>query len=177
MKRKILLLIVFSPIILQGQNLFPFRYRISSEMVPDEVKVVYKEKEAIGDVVYDSIKLVVVDSLYEPSIFHSFVIISDTEYYIYLFDTNRIMIRYCTDFQIGLQREREYYNVKDTGVSHRITQIIYTIGRHNLCWRTIYSKIPLSRKKIRSIKEYVYDKGPEPMCIKRKNCWIGLPEI
>lgn len=189
MKRILILLLLFSQTILLGQRIlpfgygFPFSYRIEADDIPDKVVVSYKENTAGEKVVPDSVKLVIVDSVYKrPSTYHDLKIVCpDTFLFVYLFDTNFIMIKYYPDFKIKLRRvgqgPNNFCEVKDTGKTHHISQVTLIEGRHDRDKRVVYSKFPLSRKKIRNIKEYVYNKGPEPMCIKRRNCEISAPEI
>lgn len=177
MKNTILLFIVVFPAVLWGQDFFTFKYKICQEKEPDKFIVSYRENNANTE---DSILLVVIDSVYTSCNYHSFTIICpDMTYHVDLFNTDSIRIKYCPDFRIRQEilHPDQFCDIIDTSVACNISQLTIYVGRHSVCTRTIYSKYPLSKRKIGHIKEYVFNNGPEPMCVRKRNCWIGLPEI
>lgn len=174
MKNKILLVVLIFPLALWGQVFFPFKYRIIQGTEPDKYILLYTEKNTDKE---DSILLVVDNAC---SNYNSFTIICpDTAFHAEFFNTDSMKVKYYSNFKIRQEMVHpdDLFDIKDTGITCCISQITIVLGRHYQDMRIIYSRFPLSRKKIRSIKEYVYGKGSEPMCIKRKNCKISLPQL
>lgn len=201
MNKIVFLIFILSHTALYSQFFYPFKYHIIMDTVPDQFIVSYKKNDTNTVHMSDYIKLVVIDTFsitdyhctsginvpmqpindtFPITKYHCFVIAtSDTIFCVDMFDTDYAYFQYYQQFKIKELRlgRQTICNVQDTGVTHHISQITVVLGMHAFLKRTIYSKFPLTRKKIEIIKKYAYYKGAEPMCVKKKRCWISLPEI
>jgi len=161
------------------QGFYPFKYKIIMDTVPDQYIISYTNKDTIVEHISDSIKLIVIDEFYN-TYYHGFFIMSpDDTLYVDMLDTDCVVFKYYQNFKIKPNRlgSQSVCNVQDTGITHRIFQITVVIGMHEFVRHTIYSKFPLTRKKIEIIRKYAYNNGAEPLCVKKKRCWISAPEI
>ena len=178
-KHLIIVLVILFSGYLQGQGFYPFKYHIIMDTVPDQYIIYYSNKDTNAIITPPQIKLVVVDT-YCATNYHGFVIKSpDTIFYVDMFDTNCVEFKYYPYFKIKQARTgtNAFYMVTDTGLNCRISQITVVLGMHSFLKQTIYSKYPLTRKKVHEIRQYVFYKGAEPICVTKKRCYISLPEI
>lgn len=165
-----------------GQGCYPFKYRITNEIKPDTYILTYQEKSSFLKGQPDSILIVINDAVSEQPRYSAYVVsYPDRKIYVQFYMTDSAKIEYSSEFGIRTDAMecpfREYYFVKDTSKTHVISQITIERGHCYYDRRTIYSKIPLRKKTRRAVREYIYNKGPEPSCIKKKICYVSLPEL
>ena len=175
-----LLYVFFLPVTLLGQGFYPFKYQITIDSIPSQCVISYMEKDTnVASFTQEKIKLVVVDTQYTTN-FHSFTIKSaDSIFLVSVDESECAEFKYYSDFNISFRMmgPKISFNIKDTGTTHCISQITIIVGRNHFQRHYIYSKIPLTKKRIYEIRKYVFNKGSVPLCVKKKRCWISAPEI
>ena len=175
------LVVLFSNTI-YGQGSYPFKYHITNEIKPDTYILTYQEKSSFLKGQPDSILIVLNDTVSEQPRYSAYVVsYPDRKVYVEFYMTDSAKIEYSSEFGIRTDAIkcpfREFYIVKDTSKTHVISQIKIESGHCYYDRRIIYSKIPLRKKMIRAIREYIYNRGPEPPCVKKKTCYVSLPEL
>ena len=95
MKNKILVFFVMIFVSYQsfGQGFYPFRYHILTDTVPDRYVITYTRMDTTEDAMPDSIRIDIIDSVYNPSFGFLTIIYPDTIYRIDFYSDNS-QIRY-----------------------------------------------------------------------------------
>lgn len=165
-----------------GQGCYPFKYNITNSIKPDTYSVTYQEKTSFLNGQPDSILIVIIDTVSVPSDYKSAIVsYPDRKIHVDFYKTDTAKIEYSSELGIKMETMNcpfnEYYIIKDTSKTHVVAKITIETGHCHYSRRAIYSKIPLRKKTIKAIREYIYNKGPEPSCIKKKTCYVTLPEL
>ena len=189
MKNKILVFFVMIFVSYQsfGQGFYPFRYHILTDTVPDRYVITYTRMDTTEDAMPDSIRIDIIDSVYNPSFGFLTIIYPDTIYRIDFYSDNS-QIRYNPVLKLHYSAWRVYcdetvnklaHPIVDTGITHHITQITIVVGRDYCAGYTVCCKYPLSKRKKNEIRAYLTngERGLEPVCVRKKHCRISLPDI
>ena len=174
-----------------GQGFYPFRYRISTDTIPNRYLITYTETDTTEGAMPDSIKIVVIDSVCDPrpnDIFFFTVIYPDTMFQNMYQYSDSIRIRYNPVIKLYYSSWKAYsaqtlkelaHPIIDTGETHHISQITIMGGTNVISWHTVYCKYPLSKRKINEIRAYLnnFERDLEPVCVRKKHCRISLPEL
>lgn len=174
-----------------GQGFYPFRYRISTDIIQNRYVITYMETDTTECAIPDSIKIVIIDSVcvHSPNdIFFLTAIYPDTIFQKMYQYSDTIRISYNPVLKLYYSSWKAYsaqtlnelaHPIIDTSDTHHISQITIIGGTNEIAWYMVYCKYPLSKRKINEIRAYLtnFKRGLEPVCVRKRHCRISLSEL